>query len=257
MRVTSEYRKFSSRFADWGERKTFARFATFADGGRNFEAQAEVEKAKVDTSEIQSASMKVAQVAKVGEPEAACAVCGAAGDLWHIGEGLVHEECARFLPRPKAAEPIAAYRGMTAAPDGAGAEVTIVELPATGQRYRRTFARLQLKPPDMVDVDRWRQCIEDGRRFLRQWGEVAQRLNWSSADLFGLHKPPERPHPSYQRLSRYDCCGLIWLLAGREVIALTADSATIRNPVTGTTTTYSRHNKPALGPLGDSLEDLK
>ena len=122
-------------------------------------------------------------------------------------------------------------------------------------RYRRTFARLQLGPPDLVDVDRWRQAVEDGRTFLHQWSETAQRLNRSSADLFRLHRPPGKPHPSYRRLSRYDATGLIWLLDGREVVALTDDSASIRNP-TGTVAVYRGHNKPALGPLGDSLEDV-
>ena len=58
-------------------------------------------------------------------------------------------------------------------------------------------------------------------------------------------------------MSRYDETGLIWLLQGREVVALTEATASIRNPETGTVTVYRRHNKPALGPLGDSLEDLK
>src|SRR5262249_25427004 len=70
---------------------------------------------------------------------------------------------------------------------------------------------------------------------------------------FGLHPPPERPHPSYSRLSRYDATGLCWLLQGRRVAALTADTAAIENPATGNLTTYRKHNKPALGPLGDSL----
>ena len=46
------------------------------------------------------------------------------------------------------------------------------------------------------------------------------------------------------------------LLQGRPVVALTADTAAIENPATGSITTYRKHNKPALGPLGDSLEDL-
>ena len=66
-----------------------------------------------------------------------------------------------------------------------------------------------------------------------------------------------RPHSSYNRLSRYDCTGLALLLQGKEVIALTADTATIRNPAMGSLTTYRRFNKPALGPLGNSLDDLK
>src|SRR5262249_27064186 len=102
---------------------------------------------------------------------------------------------------------------VSAKPDGTGCRVEIVELPQA-QRYRRTFAHLQLKPPALVDVGRWRQCVEDGKRFLAKWGEQAQALGWTSADLFGLHRPSERPHPSYRRLSRYDCTGLIWLLEG-------------------------------------------
>jgi hypothetical protein len=50
--------------------------------------------------------------------------------------------------------------------------------------------------------------------------------------------------------------GLIWLLRGRPVLALTEGTAAIESP-TGTTTVYRRHNKPALGPLGDSLDDFR
>jgi hypothetical protein len=189
------------------------------------------------------------------QPEAVCAVCGAANDLWHFGDALVHQECVAFLPKPDPAEPTAAYRGVTAEPDGIACKVEIVELPVA-VRYRKVFAFLQLKPPALVDVARWRECVEDGKRFLAKWGGQAEALGWDSRDLFGLHQAPERPHPSYNRLSRYDCTGLIWLLQGKEVIALTADTATIRRP-TGNVTTYRRFNKPALGPLGDSLDDFK
>jgi hypothetical protein len=168
-----------------------------------------------------------------------CSVCGAAGDLWHFGATMVHQECASQLPKPEPAEPTAAYRGVTAEPDGSGCSVAIVEIRATGLRYRRTFAHLQLKPPALVDVARWQQCVEDGRRFLATWGEQAQTLGWDSRDLFGLHTPPERPHPSYRRLSRYGATGLIWLLQGRDVIALTAEGAVIRT-ATGAILTYYR-----------------
>jgi hypothetical protein len=95
--------------------------------------------------------------------------------------------------------------------------------------------------------------VEDERRFLHQWGESAQRLGWTSADLFGLHTPPANPHPSHSRLSRYDCTGLVWLLQGRPVVALTESTAAVQNP-TGNVTTYRRYDKPALGPCGDLLE---
>jgi hypothetical protein len=68
--------------------------------------------------------------------------------------------------------------------------------------------------------------------------------------IFRRHKPPENhPHPSYSRLSRYDCTGLCWLLRGCEVVALTESTAAIRHP-SGSITTYRRFNKPALGPVG-------
>jgi hypothetical protein len=65
----------------------------------------------------------------------------------------------------------------------------------------------------------------------------------------------ENPHPSFARLSRYDHTGLIWLLAGRLVIALTEATAAIQG-ASGTITIYRKHNKPGLGPVGDSLDDL-
>jgi hypothetical protein len=67
---------------------------------------------------------------------------------------------------------------------------------------------------------------------------------------------PDKPHPGYRRISRYDETGLIWLLRGRPVLALREGTAAIESP-TGTTTVYRRHNKPALGPLGDSLDDFR
>jgi hypothetical protein len=123
-------------------------------------------------------------------------------------------------------------------------------------RFGRTFSALEARCPDHVPTERWMQAVEDGRRFLANWGSQAESLGWTSADLFGLHTPPERPHPSYSRLSRYDCTGLIWLLEGREVVALTDRTASIRNPRSGSIIVYRRFNKLALGPLGDSLDDF-
>src|SRR5262245_8965590 len=49
-------------------------------------------------------------------------------------------------------------------------------------------------------------------------------------------------------VSRCDCTGLCWLLQGRPVVALTADTAAIENAETGSVTVYRKHNKPALKP---------
>ena len=122
-------------------------------------------------------------------------------------------------------------------------------------RLCRTFATLETRCPELVPVDRWKLAVEDGRRFLARWGEQAEALGWTARDLFGLQAPPATPHPSYSRLSRYDEIGLIWLLCGREVVALTDATAAIQNP-TAAITVFRRFNKPALGPPGDSLDDL-
>jgi hypothetical protein len=134
-----------------------------------------------------------------------------------------------------------------------GASVTIIELPQA-QRYRRTFAELQTRCPALVPVERWQQAVADAKRFLAKWGEQAESLGWSSADLFGLHTEPAKPHPSYNRLLRYDCTGLCWLLQGRRVTVLTADTAAIENP-TGNIIVFRKNNRPALGPTGDCLDE--
>jgi hypothetical protein len=132
--------------------------------------------------------------------------------------------------------------------------------PQTLKTFKTSFYRvlrvLECSCPDHVPAERWQHAVDDGRAFLARWGDQAEALGWSAKDLFGLQTPPEKPHPSYSRLSRYDETGLIWLLCGREVVALTEATAAIQNP-TGAVTIYRRYNKPALGPIGDRLDDLE
>jgi hypothetical protein len=75
------------------------------------------------------------------------------------------------------------------------------------------------------------------------------RLDGSRLVRLGAHT--RQATSRYRPLSRYDETGLIWLLRGRS-----EDTAAIESP-TGTTTVYRRHNKPALGLLGDSLDDFR
>jgi hypothetical protein len=89
------------------------------------------------------------------------------------------------------------------------------------------LATLEGQCPDLVSVSDWQQAVDDGRRFIVQWGRQAEALGWTAEDLFGLADVPERPAASYRRLSRYDAIGLIWLLHGRPVVILRADSAVI------------------------------
>jgi hypothetical protein len=107
--------------------------------------------------------------------------------------------------------------------------------------YASAFAALRQRCPDHVEPLRWHEAVKDGHRWLAEWGEQAEALGWTAHDLFGLHEVPTRPHPSYQRLSRYDCTGLIWLLRGCPVVALTATTATIKSAI-GNITTYRRRS---------------
>lgn len=120
--------------------------------------------------------------------------------------------------------------------------------------FDRYLVALGKRCPDLIDGRCWQQAVEDGWRFLGQWGDQAHALGWTARDLFGLAAVPDRPAPNYRRLSRYDQTGLVWLLQGRPVMALTQDTAVIEN-ATGTVS-YRRYDKPALGPLGDSLNDM-
>jgi hypothetical protein len=95
--------------------------------------------------------------------------------------------------------------------------------------------------------------VEDGHRFLAQWGGDAEVFAWRARDLFGLHKPRENPHPS-RRLSPYDETGLIWLLEGCEVVVLTPNAATIR--CLSGSIIYRKGNMPARA-LDDNLDGLQ
>ena len=213
--MSNGYRKFSSKFVSDGDKpKTFATFATFTDGIGLFQPYQDTNNSAAGPPNSQSASVKVAKVAKVDASEAAV--------------GL----------------------------NGLGCKLAVVEFSAAGGRYREAFAFLLIRSPAHISVERWQQAVEDGRSFLAAWGKQADALGWDARDLFGLDTPPADPHPSYSRLSRYDNTGLCWMLQGKEVIAITADTATIKNPSTGAITVYRRFNKPALGPLGDSLKDF-
>lgn len=124
-----------------------------------------------------------------------------------------------------------------------------------GHPYVSVLAALRSKCPEFVEAGRWQQAVRDAEVFVPKWGEQALALCWTIQELFGLHPVPERPAPNFRRLSRYDFTGLIWLLQGRPVIALTETEAAIQS--SGAAVMYRKHRKPAFGPLGDSLDDLE
>jgi hypothetical protein len=82
------------------------------------------------------------------------------------------------------------------------------------------------RPPDHVPQRRWLRFIDDCGAFLDgSWPAKAVALGWGAPDLFGCdrHKP----------FVRVDRLGLLWLLNGRTIVAITADSATIATSNSG------------------------
>ena len=120
--------------------------------------------------------------------------------------------------------------------------------------YASALAPLRANCPAHVPEDRWRQAIVDATAFTSKWGAQVHALGWTERELFGLPYVPDRPRPKYQRLSRYDQTGLVWLLQGRRVVALTKDTAVIETA--NGTLSYRRYNKPALRLLVDNLDDF-
>ena len=82
-------------------------------------------------------------------------------------------------------------------------------------------------PLEGFNSKRWNQIIQDGTRFLAQWGSSG----WSDSDLFGAH--PTVP------AARFDFMGLVLLIAGGEVEAIESDHAVLRT-AGGSLLTYRR-----------------
>ncbi|HUZ32648.1 MAG TPA: hypothetical protein VMV19_11205 [Xanthobacteraceae bacterium] len=123
------------------------------------------------------------------------------------------------------------------------------------QRYAIVLAKLAGQCPQFIDPETWQQAVTDAMAFLARWGTQAAALNWTARELFGLHPVPELRAARYRRLARYDHTGLLWLLRGRSVVVLTAETAAIQTK-SGGILTYRKDNKPGLGPIGDSLDDM-
>ncbi len=91
-------------------------------------------------------------------------------------------------------------------------------------------------PPAWSD-EGWKTLQEDALRFLKEWAGQAQRMGWEAVDLFGAH----RTAPTV----RLDCMGLVVLLKGRPVVAITEHSAAIKTASGGSLTIRRHKASPA------------
>lgn len=110
----------------------------------------------------------------------------------------------------------------------------MIEANGVPRDWAEGFATLCSMPcPDAYQQQRWEQIINDGGCFLDAWGKQAAALGWQALDVFGAN--PNCPE------WRYDGMGLVVLLEGRRVVAITADAARIECG-NGVYQTFNRRN---------------
>ena len=96
-----------------------------------------------------------------------------------------------------------------------------------------------MPPPRTYPEHAWRQLIVDAKRFLDGWAAQAHRLGWLDWDIFGCHRRAP--------WGRIQAMGLVLLLRGDEIAALTETEAAIRTS-TGAKQTYYRQLRDPLHP---------
>jgi hypothetical protein len=129
----------------------------------------------------------------------------------------------------------------------------------TIQHFERALGRQVLwsegrvEPPTMAspDISRCSACGSISTHCATRTPTTIQSRRHSSLGTSRLAPVPAEPHPSFSRLGRHDLTGLVWLLQGRRVTALTADTASIWHP-TGSITVFRKNNRPAYGLMGDT-----
>ena len=90
-------------------------------------------------------------------------------------------------------------------------------------------------PPGDVPPGRWRQFLMDARAFAgSQWAEQAAALGWTEDDLYGADDAAP--------FARRDKAGLLRLLNGNRLIAISEDAAVIETR-TGARQTYRRRRR--------------
>ena len=98
--------------------------------------------------------------------------------------------------------------------------------------WRDGFAILDAgRPAANFSSPEWRRIFQNADLFLSVWGKQATDLGWTTLDLFGAH----RKAPA----ANFSCMGLLLVLRGGRVVALTASTAVIEQ-LSGARLTYTR-----------------
>ena len=106
--------------------------------------------------------------------------------------------------------------------------------------WRDGVARLTaMAPLPGFAPGRWATLVADAQAFLDLWAGQASGLDWATEEIFGCHR--------HVPAARYDAAGLVMMLGGGRIVAMTSDHATIEN----TRGARLRHHRPLTAPKGE------
>lgn len=105
----------------------------------------------------------------------------------------------------------------------------------------------KLKRPEALTEKRWFKLRKDLRRFTEQWLDIALGCGWTLHDIYGA--PRELHH------RRLDQCGVVMILAGRDVVSIDSNRIVI-DIGHGATSTFYRQSPGCNVPHDRSGGDL-
>ena len=151
------------------------------------------------------------------------AVERAGGHLAPDGDGLV-VEAPEPLPEPIMTELRAHKVEIIDFLNRPVARVVLLHCPpGVPKPWVQGICDLLVQPcPASCPEEWWEALREDSYHFLRDWAARAHEQGWPAVDLFGAH--PVKPW------ERFDCMGLVPILNGARVTALSDIEATIEKP---------------------------
>ncbi len=159
----------------------------------------------------------------------------AGGHLEPDGDGLV-VEAPEPLPEPIMTELRAHKAEVIDFLTRPVARVVLLHCPpgVPGAWVQGVADLLAMARPASCPAARWEGLREDSYTFLRDHAARAHELGWTAHGLFGVH--PEKPQV------RFDCMGLVPLLNGAGVTALSDIEAVIETP-SGARVTFRRRGQ--------------
>jgi hypothetical protein len=94
-----------------------------------------------------------------------------------------------------------------------------------------------MRCPDAYYPAEWQQLRDDAGYFLERWAGQCSSLGWSLVDVFGVALTAPQ--------ARHDAKGLVPLLDGKKIVAVTAELAVIETATGNRLRYFRRKHKPS------------